>query len=203
VVHGKGSLLAKQAGDDWQRFANLRLLYAYMFAQPGKKLLFMGAELAQRAEWNHDTSLDWHLLQHAPHAGVARLVRDLNHLYRDEPALHELDAEAHGFRWIEADDAEHSVLAFSRHPRSTTDTAPVVVVVNATPLPRHGYRIGVEREGTYAELLNTDALPYGGSGIGNLGLTTAEPIAAQHRPYSLSLTLPPMAALFLRMTARE
>jgi 1,4-alpha-glucan branching enzyme len=195
VVHGKGSLLGKQPGDDWQRFANLRLLYAYLYAQPGKKLLFMGGELAQRAEWNHDQSLDWHLLEAPAHAGVQTLVADLNRVYRAEPALHELDTQAAGFAWIEADDAERSVLAFSRRDAHGHE---LIAVFNATPVPRHGYRIGVDAPGSYVELINTDALTYGGSGVGNLGSVRSEDVPAHGRPRSLSLVLPPLAALYLR-----
>ena len=166
VVHGKGSLLGKMPGDDWQKFANLRLLYAYMFAQPGKKLLFMGAELAQRHEWNHDRSLDWHLLEHESHQGIARLVADLNRVYREEIALHELDCVPEGFEWLEADDGGRSVLAFVRKGRSTGDL--VACVFNFTPVVRENYMLGVPRGGRWEEILNTDAGEYWGSGTGRL-----------------------------------
>ncbi len=196
VVHGKRSLLEKMPGDEWQRFANLRLLYAYQFAQPGKKLLFMGGELAQRDEWNHERSLDWHLLDQAPHEGVRRLVRDLAARYRERSALHELDCDPAGFEWVDAGDAGASVLSFLRkagHPGEP----PVLVVCNFTPVPREGYRIGVPGRGTWRELLNTDAETYGGSGWGNMGGVVAEEIPAHGRPFSLPLTLPPMACLYL------
>ena len=196
VVHGKGSLLDKMPGDDWQRFANLRLLYAYMFAQPGKKLLFMGGEIAQRAEWDHERSLDWHLLDQAPHEGIRRLVRDLAARYRERPALHELDCDPAGFEWVDASDTAASVLSFLRKAGSP-DAPPVLVVCNFTPVPREGYRVGVPTGGTWRELLNTDAEVYGGSGWGNLGGVVAEPEPAHGRPFSLPLTLPPLACLYL------
>jgi 1,4-alpha-glucan branching enzyme len=194
VVHGKGSLLAKMPGDDWQRFANLRLLYAYQFAQPGKKLLFMGAELAPWTEWNHDAGLDWSLLEHAPHEGIRRLVADLAALHRDVPALHELDSSPEGFEWIDASDRAASVLSFLRKDRSGR---PVLFVANFTPVPRHRYRIGVPEGGRWRELLNTDAEIYGGSGQGNYGGLEAEEVAMHGRARSLALVLPPLAAVFL------
>ena len=196
VVHGKRSLLEKMPGDDWQRFANLRLLYAYMFAQPGKKLLFMGCEFAQRGEWNHERSLDWHLLEHAPHEGIRRLVRDLATRYRERPALHELDCDPAGFEWVDAGDAAASVLSFLRKAGRAGEP-PVLVVCNFTPVPREGYRIGVPTGGTWRELVNTDAEVYGGSGWGNLGGVVAEDVPAHGRPFSLPLTLPPLACLYL------
>ncbi len=198
VVHGKGSLLSKQPGDDWQRFANLRLLLSYLFAQPGKKLLFMGAELAQRREWDHDGSLDWHLLAYPAHAGVAQLVTDLNRVYRTEPALHERDCDVRGFRYIEADDAERSVLAFARFSSEQGEGHEIVVAFNATPVPRHDYRLGVEKLGRYSELLNSDAHSYGGSGMGNFGGVDADAMPSHGRPYSIAITLPPLAAVFFR-----
>ncbi|MGZ8603773.1 MAG: 1,4-alpha-glucan branching protein GlgB [Actinomycetota bacterium] len=194
VVHGKGSLLGKMPGDEWQRFANLRLLYAYQFAQPGKKLLFMGCELAQRSEWNHDSSLDWGLLQHEPHEGIRRVVADLARLHRDEPALHQLDTSPDGFEWVDASDRAASVLSFLRKGR---DGRPVLFVVNFTPVPRHRYRVGVAQGGRWAELLNTDAELYGGSGQGNYGGVTADDVAMHGRDHSLALVLPPLAAVFL------
>jgi 1,4-alpha-glucan branching enzyme len=196
VVHGKGSLLGKMPGDEWQRFANLRLLYAYMYAQPAKKLLFMGGEFGQWDEWNHDESLDWHLAEHGPHAGLQRLVADLNRLYRQEPALHELDLDPAGFEWVDANDAAASVLSFLRQPRSAKGS--VLVVCNFTPVARHDYRVGVPLPGRWAEILNSDAEQYGGSGRGNGGGVEAEPIPHHGRPFSLNLTLPPLGALFLR-----
>ncbi len=198
VVHGKGSLWGKMAGDEWQKFAHLRLLLGYQYAQPGKKLLFMGGEFGQRREWDHEGSLDWHLLQDVRHAGVQRWVRDLNRLYRWEPALHELDCEPAGFEWIDPDDSDHSVLSFlrkSRHGRV------VAVVCNFTPVPREGYRVGVPRGGWWREVLNSDAAEYGGSGWGNLGGVRAEPQPHHGRPYSVSLNLPPLGVLFFRWEA--
>jgi 1,4-alpha-glucan branching enzyme len=195
VVHGKGSLLAKMPGDDWQRFANLRLLYGYMYAQPGKKLLFMGAEVAPWDEWSHDGSVPWWLLEHAPHAGVQRWVADLNRLHRDEPALHELDAESAGFEWISADDTTNSVLVFLRRARTGP---PVMVACNLTPLVRNNYRVGAPDGGAWLEIANSDAADYGGSGVGNLGRVEASPIGRHGRPWSLTLTLPPLAAVMLR-----
>ena len=193
-VHGKGSLLEKMAGDDWQRFANLRALYGYMYAQPGKKLLFMGGEFAQRREWDHDSGLDWNLLDAPAHAGVQRWVRDLNQLYRNEPALHELDCEPAGFEWIDCDDAEGSVVSLLRKGKSTSGL--VLALCNFTPVPRDGYRLGVPRRGYWREALNSDALEYGGSGIGNRGGLDAEPVAHHGRPFSLVLTLPPLSVSF-------
>jgi len=194
VVYGKGSLLAKMPGDEWQKFANLRLLLAYMFAQPGKKLLFMGAELAQPWEWNHDGSLGWHLLDHPRHAGVRRLVADLNAVYRDQPALHALDHDPHGFAWLEVDARDSSRYSFLRRDR---DEHAVVVAFNCTPVVWRNYRLGVPRAGVWRELLNTDSAAYGGSGQGNLGVVEAAPIPAQGLLQSVSLTLPPLAAIFL------
>ncbi len=194
VVHGKGSLLARMPGDAWQKFANLRALLALMWGHPGKKLLFMGQEFAQGAEWSEARALDWHLLEIGWHRGVQRLVGDLNRLYRELPALHIGDCAVDGFAWIEADDAEHSVYAWLRLGRP--GDAPVLVVANLTPVPREGWRIGVPRPGLWRERLNTDALVYEGSGVGNLGAVEAEPVAWHGRPYSLRLTLPPLAVLY-------
>ncbi|MFK7990337.1 MAG: 1,4-alpha-glucan branching protein GlgB [Sandaracinaceae bacterium] len=196
VVHGKGSLLNKMPGDRWQKFANLRLLLGSMFAQPGKKLLFMGVELAQWREWNHDGSLDWHLLDEPPHAGIGRLLSDLNKLYREEPAMHVGDLSAEGFEWVDGSDAEKSVVSWLR--LGCDGDPPVLVVVNFTPVVRYGYRIGVPMGGVWHERLNTDAESYGGSGVGNLGEVVAASEPAHGRPCSLELTLPPLAALFLR-----
>jgi len=199
VVHGKGSLLAKMPGDDWQRFANLRLLYAYQFAQPGKKLLFMGAELAPWTEWNHEAGLEWDLLRHAPHEGVRRLVAALAGLHRDEAALHELDAAPEGFEWVDASDRAASVLSFLRKDRSG---APVLFVANFTPVPRHGYRVGVPLGGPWDVLLNTDAEGFGGSGHGDYGGLEAEDSPMHGRARSLALDLPPLAAVFLAPEGR-
>jgi 1,4-alpha-glucan branching enzyme len=195
VVHGKRSLLEKMPGDNWQKFANLRLLYAYMWAQAGKKVLFMGGEIAQRREWNHDAALDWDLLQIPEHAAIARLVGQLNHLYRHEPALHQLDCEPAGFEWVDASDADNSVYSFLRRGAAGET---ILVVLNCTPLPRFNYRVGVNREGFWEELLNTDADTWGGSGHGNFGGAHALAEAKHGRPFSLELTLPPLAALYFK-----
>jgi 1,4-alpha-glucan branching enzyme len=196
VVYGKGSLLAKMPGDTWQKFANLRLLLGTMYAQPGKKLLFMGDEFGQWREWNHDTSLDWHLLSEPMHRGLRRWVRDLNTLYRGEPALHELDCHPDGFAWVDCNDAEQSVLSLLRKGRSTGDV--VLVVCNFTPVPRHNYRVGVPRGGHWAEILNGDATLYGGSGQGNIGGVATTPVYWHGQPQSLNITLPPLAVVAFR-----
>jgi len=196
VAHGKGSLLGKMSGDDWQKFANLRLLLGYMYAQPGKKLLFMGSEFGQWREWNHEESLDWHLLNYAPHVGIKQWVADLNRLYRSQPALYELDFTHSGFEWIDCSDVEQSVVSLLRNGRSGDDT--ILAVFNFTPLPRLNYRLGVPKPGFWKELLNSDARDYGGSGHGNMGGVDAAPIPFHGRPSSLLLTLPPLAALFLK-----
>jgi 1,4-alpha-glucan branching enzyme len=194
VVYGKGSLLEKMAGDDWQKFANLRALYGYMYAQPAKKLLFMGGEFAQRREWVHDASLDWHLLDYPSHAGVQHWVRDLNRFYRAEPALHEFDCESAGFEWIDCGDADSSVVSLIRKGKSTPTL--VLAVCNFTPVPRQNYRIGAPQGGFWREELNSDGKEYGGSGLGNSGGVEAEPKSQHGRPFSLTLTLPPLAVLF-------
>jgi len=196
VVHGKGSLLGKMPGDDWQKFANLRLLYGYMYTQPGKKLLFMGGEFGQWREWNHDESLDWHLCQYPPHAGLQRWMQDLNRLYRGEPALHELDMQPSGFEWIDCNDAPASVVSCLRKGKSTDDL--VLVVCNFTPVPRLNYRVGAPRNGFWHEVRNSDAQDYGGSGYGNMGGVEAAPVPWHGQPYSLNLTLPPLAAVFFK-----
>jgi len=196
VVHGKGSLIAKMPGDDWQRFANLRLLYAFMWAYPGKKLLFMGGEFGQSDEWSHDRSLDWHLLGMGPyHRGLQRLVGDLNRLYRAEPSLHQQDCEPQGFAWMDCSDAEQSVVAFARFARDRA--CPTVCVCNFTPVPRHGYRVGVPVHGLYREVLNSDSSFYGGSNVGNGGAVHSDPIPWHGQPHSLLLTLPPLGAAWL------
>jgi 1,4-alpha-glucan branching enzyme len=196
VVYGKGSLLRKMPGDDWQKFANLRLLFGYMYAQPGKKLLFMGGEFGQWDEWYHEASLDWELLDYAPHAGLQCWVKDLNNLYRNVPALHELDFDPAGFEWIDCDDAMQSTLSLIRRGRSNRDE--VVVVCNFTPLPRFNYRLGVPKGGFWREVLNSDGIDYGGGGIGNLGGTGTDPIAIHGRHYSLNLTIPPLAVVYFK-----
>jgi 1,4-alpha-glucan branching enzyme len=196
VVHGKGSLMGKMPGDDWQKFANLRLLYGYMYGQPAKKLLFMGAEIGQWREWNHDQSLDWHLLEQAPHQGLQRWVADLNRVYREQPALHELDVSPSGFEWIDCHDSDASVLSFARKAKDPHDM--VLVVVNFTPVVRYNYRVGAPFGGFWEELLNSDAAEYGGSGVGNAGGLTTKPWAHHGRPHTLEVTLPPLAALFFK-----
>ncbi|HEX5647006.1 MAG TPA: 1,4-alpha-glucan branching protein GlgB [Nitrospira sp.] len=196
VVHGKRALLDKMPGDLWQRFANLRLLYASMYGHPGKKMLFMGGEFGQWREWNHDVSLDWHLCDFEPHRGLQRLIRDLNGLYRTEPALYEADFDWSGFQWIDFTDTDNSVVAFLRKATSSTDA--VVCVCNFTPVPRHGYRIGVPTAGWYRELLNTDAFYYGGSNVGNSGGVQSVDSPCHNFPHSLTLTLPPLGMLFLK-----
>jgi 1,4-alpha-glucan branching enzyme len=201
VAHGKGSLLGKMPGDEWQRFANLRALHAFMYGHPGKKLLFMGGEFAQSREWHHDRSLDWHLLEAGPyhHRGMQRLVRDLNHLYRREPALHEVDFSPAGFEWMDCNNWEQSIVAFVRRARNPEDC--VLVVCNFTPVPRAGYRIGVPAWGFYRELLNTDAACYGGSNVGNAGGVEAQAIPWHGQPHSVVLSLPPLGVLVLKRGA--
>ncbi len=196
VVHGKGSLLDKMPGDIWQKFANLRLLYAYMYGHPGKKLLFMGDEFAQWREWTHDASLDWHLLQWRDHQGMLKLVSDLNRIYKDEPALHEVDFDWQGFDWLELHDWENSVLAFLRRARDSNDM--VVVICNFTPVVRQGYRIGVPAAGFYREILNTDSEIYAGSNSGNYGGVWAHPESHAGRPFHIQVTLPPLGVVFLK-----
>ena len=198
VVHGKGSMLSKQAGDTWQQFANLRLLYTYMYAQPGKKLLFMGSEFGTRVEWNHEASLNWDESRADPHRGIAHLVGDLNRLQRAEPALHTLDFAPSGFVWLEATDADNSVLAFMRTGGTPGDE--LLCIFNLTPVPRYGYRIGAPQDGFWGEVFNSDAGTYWGSGVGNLGGVHAEPTPWHGQPFSLPLTLPPLAGVILRRT---
>lgn len=219
VVHGKGSLIGKMPGDYWQKFANLRLLFGYMYAQAAKKLLFMGGEFGQWSEWNHDSSLDWHLLEFPMHAGLQQWVADLNRTYRQEKALHELDFDPSGFEWIDCNDSQNSIISLIRkgnvqvsgvkgevsetrleqnawnpHPSGT-----VLVICNFTPIPRFNYRVGVPAGGFWQELLNSDAGEYGGSGLGNLGGVQAEEIPYHGRSYSLNITLPPLAVVFFKL----
>lgn len=194
VVYGKGSLIGKMPGDNWQKFANLRLLFGYMYGQPGKKMLFMGGEIAQWNEWNHDTSLDWHLLDYSAHAGVQRWLADLNRLYRQTPALYEQDCYEAGFRWVDCNDAETSVVSFLRYGFSSPQIA--LVVCNFTPVPRQNYRLGVPRGGMWREALNSDARDYDGSGYGNQGGVEAAPVPHHNLPYSLTITLPPLGVVF-------
>jgi 1,4-alpha-glucan branching enzyme len=196
VVHGKGSLLYKMPGDDWQKFANLRLLLGYMYSQPGKKLLFMGGEFAQWSEWYHEVSLDWHLVQYQPHLRMQRWVGDLNRLYRQEPALYEQDFSPAGFEWIDCNDVDHSVISFLRQGRNPEDL--ILVVANFTPVVHLNYRVGVPKSGFWKEILNSDATDYWGSGQGNLGGVEASPLPFHGRFYSLNLTLPPLAIMFFK-----
>jgi 1,4-alpha-glucan branching enzyme len=195
VVHGKGSLIGKMPGDRWQKFANLRAYYGFMYTMPGKKLLFMGGEFAQTAEWNHDRGLDWDLLTDPLHAGVQRLVRDLNGLYRAVPALHQRDCEPDGFDWIDCNDTDQSVLSYLRRGVNPDECA--VIVCNFTPVVREAYRIGVPRRGFYRERLNTDSADYGGGNVGNLGGVTAQAVPWHGHSHSVSVTLPPLATLIL------
>lgn len=201
VVYGKGSLMGKMPGDEWQKFANLRLLFGYMFGHPGKKLLFMGDEFGQRNEWYHESSLDWHLLDYEPHRGMRKLVQDLNGVYRSEKALHEVEFERHGFEWVDFQDWASSVISFIRKGSSTDNI--ILVVCNFTPVVRENYLVGVPRGGTWREILNTDAGFYGGSDVGNKGHVDATRAPAQGREFSLVLTLPPLAAIYLKSSGRE
>jgi len=201
VVYGKGSLLRKMPGDEWQKFASLRLLYSYMWGVPGKKLLFMGGEFGQWNEWNHDGSLDWHLLGSPMHGRLARLVGTLNHAYKTEPALHRGDALSRGFEWLDGSNARDCVLTFLRLGDSERDV--VLLAYNFTPVPRHNYRIGVPRPGRWREIVNSDAEELGGSGQGNLGGVESRPIPWNGRSHSVNVTLPPLAAVFLKPEGRE
>jgi 1,4-alpha-glucan branching enzyme len=196
VVHQKGSMMSKPPGDEWQKAATLRALYAYMYAHPGKKLLFMGAEFGQWREWDHDASLDWHLLDRPLHAGLRRFVEDLNHVYAGERALFEVDFDAAGFEWIDCHDHESSVISLIRRARDREDW--IVAVFNWTPIVRDNYRVGVPDAGYYRELLNSDAWPYGGGNVGNQGGCSSEPIPAHGHAQSLNLTLPPLGAVYLK-----
>ena len=195
VVHGKRSLLDKMPGDAWQKFANLRLLYGFLYGHPGKKLLFMGGEIGQWNEWNHQQSLDWHLLEFGPHRGIQTFVKDLNQVYREHTALHRTDHRSEGFEWIDCQDVENSVISFARSCPETGDW--LLFVFNFTPVPRPGYRVGVPWGGEYRELVNSDAQAYGGSGAGNGGGVRAEPLPWHGRPYSVQLHLPPLGMLIL------
>jgi 1,4-alpha-glucan branching enzyme len=197
VVHGKRSLLHKMPGDSWQQFANLRLLYGYQFAHPGKKLLFMGNELAQRTEWNHDASLDWHLLEFEPHRGVQRLLTDLNAFYAAEASLHEVDFDWQGFEWIDCQDADASVLSFIRRSRSAEDF--LVIVANFTPVVRESHRVGVPEPGTYREVFNSDSEYYAGGNVGNLGSVQSVPEPCMGRPHSIQLVVPPLGIVYLKL----
>lgn len=200
VVYGKASLLGRMPGNEWQQFANLRLLFGYMFGQPAKKLLFMGGEFGQRREWAHDTALDWELTQYDQHRNIQRWVADLNHLYQRESALHARDLNSGGFEWIDCNDAESSVISFIRKDGSSDDL--ILIVCNFTPIPRRNYRLGVPCGGSWRELLNSDATQYGGSGWGNFGGVTAVPIPLHGRTHSVTLALPPLSSLFFKHDSR-
>jgi len=199
VVHGKGSLVSKMPGDDWQKFANLRLLYGYMYGHPGKKLLFMGQEFAQRSEWNHDESLEWQLLEYPDHEHLQRWLKELNYFYKTEPALYENDFEANGFEWMDCMDWERGIISFIR--KSKSNAPPVLIVCNCTPVPRTNYKIGIPAGGYWQEVLNSDAKEYGGSGYGNFGGIEAAPLPSHGKYYSLSLIVPPLATLFFKKKA--
>ncbi|HXV49268.1 MAG TPA: 1,4-alpha-glucan branching protein GlgB, partial [Candidatus Binatia bacterium] len=196
VVYGKGSLIGKMPGDDWQKFANLRALFGYMYAQPAKKLLFMGGDIGQWREWAHDASLDWDLLDHPAHAGLQKWLRQLNHFYRSEPALHEWDCDPAGFEWIDCSDADSSVVSLIRRGKTTSTI--VLVICNFTPVPRYNYRIGAPRGGYWQEVLNSDAGEYWGSNLGNLGGVEAAPVPLHGRSHSLTIMLPPLSVTFFR-----
>jgi 1,4-alpha-glucan branching enzyme len=200
VVYGKGSMLREMPGDEWQKFANLRLFYGFMFGHPGKKLLFMGNEFGQWSEWNHDACLEWHLVQQPFHAGLKRWVRDLNTLYRGEPLLHELDFNPAGFEWVDCKDSQRSIISFLRRGQTPEDQ--ILFVYNFTPIPRKNYRVGVPWEGYWKEALNSDAPLYGGSGQGNLGGLSTVPLPIHGRPFSLNMTLPPLGIVVFRPESR-
>ena len=198
VVHGKGSIVNKMPGDEWQQYANLRALYAYMYAHPGKKLLFMGDEFGQRSEWNHSTSLEWHVLEYGHHAGAQRCVKDLNRLYRNEPALYEQDGDWRGFEWIDCNDAAANVITFLRRGSNPADV--VLVACNFSPVVRENYKVGAPEGGTWREIFNSDASIYGGGDVGNSGAVTAGDYQTHGRPATLELTLPPLAVVILKPT---
>ena len=193
----KGSLVYKMAGDEWQKFANLRAYYAFMYGHPGKKLLFMGDEFGQWAEWNFAGSLEWHVLQYEPHRGVSNLVKDLNRLYHNEPSLYEVDFDHTGFEWIDCNDSEQSIIAFLRYNEHKDEC--LIFVCNFTPVPRHNYRIGVPAPGYYREVLNTDATEYWGSGVGNAGGLQSDDQAWHGLPASINLTLPPLSTIVFKL----
>ncbi len=194
MVHGKGALVGKMPGDEWQRYANLRLLFGYMFGHPGKKLLFQGCELGQWREWNHEESLEWHVLEFPFHRGVQRWVRDLNMLHRGQPALHQVDFSIDGFSWVDFHDWEHSIIVFIR--KGHAGTRNVLVACNLTPVPRYGYRVGVPDAGYWQEALNSDSDAYGGGNVGNSGGVHTESVPSHGQMQSLSVTLPPLGVVF-------
>ena len=197
VVHGKGSLLNKMPGDDWQKFANLRAYYGFMWTHPGKKLLFMGCEFAQRKEWNHDQSLDWHLLEHGSHKGIQTLIKDLNHAYRNIPALHELDCDGNGFEWLDSQNSAQSILVYLR--KGQAGTAPALVVVNLTPTSYENFVVGVPQAGFYRECLNTDSSTYGGSNVGNGGGVNSVNEAHAGQAHQVLLSVPPLATMIFEL----
>jgi 1,4-alpha-glucan branching enzyme len=199
VVHGKGSLLNKMPGDDWQKAANLRMFLSWMWAHPGKKLLFQGGEIGQWREWDHASSIDWHLLDHQPHAGIQRLVRRLNEIYRSEPALFALDDRSEGFEWVDFQDADNTVWSFLRKTPSGVDASDLLVIVNATPVVRHGYRVGVPRAGSCELILDSDGIEFGGSGALSRTVFPTQPVGAHGFDHSVTLDLPPLATLVLRL----
>ncbi|MDY6844202.1 MAG: 1,4-alpha-glucan branching enzyme, partial [Thermodesulfobacteriota bacterium] len=196
VVYGKGALIGKMPGNEWQRSANLKLVFGYMYGHPGKKLLFMGGEFAQWKEWNHEESIEWHALHYPDHQEMQRWVKDLNFLYRNEPSLYQMDFTMEGFEWVDFRDWEGSIISFIRRGKTTDDI--ILVICNLTPIPRYNYRVGVPRHGFWKEILNSDAEVYGGSRHGNFGGVEATPLPAHGRNHSLSLTLPPLGVLFLK-----
>ena len=198
-MHLKGSLIAKMPGDEWQKFANLRMFYAWMYGQPGKKLLFMGGEFGQWGEWNHDTGLDWHLLDLPKHDGLRRLVQHLNFIYKSEPALWQQDDSYDGFEWIDFHDADNSVVSFVR---KSHEGEMIVFIVNATPIVRHNYRLGVPRPGFYREVINTDAETYGGSNVGNLGGVQSEAVNWMGREQSILIQLPPLGTVAFKLDSK-
>jgi 1,4-alpha-glucan branching enzyme len=196
VVHGKGSLIGKMPGDTWQKFANLRLLYGYMWSHPGKKMLFIGGEFGQRREWQHDGSLEWWVLQYPEHSGLMRWVADLNRLYRSEAALHEVDFDPAGFEWIDNSDSQFSTLAYARKTRD--ENSVIIIACNFTPVPRENHLLGVPRPGYWREVLNSDAPCYGGSGVGNLGGVQSSPVPVHGRYHAIRITLPPLAVVYFK-----
>ncbi|HZJ37277.1 MAG TPA: 1,4-alpha-glucan branching enzyme, partial [Gillisia sp.] len=197
VVYGKKSILGKMPGDEWQRFANLRLLYGYMFTHPGSKLLFMGGEFGQSSEWNFDESLDWHLLEYEDHKGIQSVIKDLNQLYKEQPALHEKQFNAEGFEWIAYDDSQNSIISYIRKGIDPKDE--LIVVCNFTPIPHENYKIGMPRKGKLVELFNSDSEKYSGSGVGNAKSITIKPEPSHHRKFSAKLVLPPLSVVVFKI----
>jgi 1,4-alpha-glucan branching enzyme len=201
VVHGKGSLLGRMPGDEWTRFANLRTMYMYMFTHPGTKLLFMGAEFGQSSEWSHDRSLEWHLLQYPSHQGVLSLIRDLNALYKKEPALYEYAFDSRGFDWVDYGDRDSSIVIYLR--KGIKREEQLLIVCNFTPAVRHNYRLGVPIRGSWKEIFSSDELKYGGSGVLNHGLLMTRPVKCHNRDYSFTITIPPMGVTLFKLHEEE